>query len=260
MKETLEQLEIKYETLEPLEQGVWLLGGRGDNLLDAWFTLNAQKQSTGFSPVLIGDQNARAAVLKEYEDKIEFPERFTQSILQAAALLSGKDILEQRLKSRFEDGEEGDCTDEVNTLLDEMEASALTIPTESVYFDGFGAIWDFSTQNISESYFLVLIPNLDETTAHAYLQYGDWNDYPKAEENIAILRYWREKYGAVLVALTSDIVELRLERAIQDPHVALDLANEYFAYTSDSVYQGAGSIQALAQAILETNVWSFWWD
>ncbi|WP_425147013.1 DUF4253 domain-containing protein [Deinococcus sp.] len=42
--------------------------------------------------------------------------------------------------------------------------------------------------------------------------------------------------------------------------MALEVAREHFAYTTDAVFQGAGSLQDLAQGLLNSNVWFFWWD
>lgn len=39
-----------------------------------------------------------------------------------------------------------------------------------------------------------------------------------------------------------------------------ELAREQFAFCEDIVYQGVGSIPALAKGLEQSTVWYFWWD
>ncbi len=213
----LERLNVVYDSLELLSDDMWRVGGRGDALLDAWFVLNTHKTETHHSPLLIGSEQSLALI---WEFWAENAGTAVADIEERAEALDGRTFLQQRWDAEVTSLQQQQDPDEQEALhaLTQVNASAMTYDPQAANLDGFFAIWDTTTQNISEQCFLLLIPTPDETAAHAYLRYGGWNSYPRAEEHIAVLRYWREKYGATLVSLTADTVELRLEQPIQDPH------------------------------------------
>ena len=79
-------------------------------------------------------------------------------------------------------------------------------------------------------------------------------------ENCAAFRYWGEKYGAKIISITHDIVECTVERLPKDPEEALELAEEQYAYCTDLVDQGTGTLENLAASLLVSHTWFFWWD
>ncbi len=107
---------------------------------------------------------------------------------------------------------------------------------------------------------IVLLPTRNSWEAPAYLLWGGWNDVPFPNENVALLKYWAESYGAEVVAITSDVVELAVSSPPVDDEAALSLAREQFLYAPDIVWQGTGDINVLAAALLDAPVWFFWWD
>lgn len=107
---------------------------------------------------------------------------------------------------------------------------------------------------------ILLIPTADPTTIPAHLRWGGWNANPPAEHHVAALRSWRDRYGAELVTLTHDVMELRVERRPQTREEALDLAREQYRYCSDIVDQGVGDLSALAALLMTSDWWYFWWD
>jgi hypothetical protein len=107
---------------------------------------------------------------------------------------------------------------------------------------------------------IVLVPTDDWTTVPAHLRWGGWNACPAPEYHIAALRSWRDRFGAELVGLASDTMNLRVTRRPQTRPEALDLAREQYLYCSDIVDQGVGTLSALAAALMENDWWYFWWD
>lgn len=108
--------------------------------------------------------------------------------------------------------------------------------------------------------FLATIPVAHAWEIPAYLKFGGWNDCPAAEEHVAIMKHWYEKYGAVIVALTGDVIECTVERPPQTRDEALALAKEMYAYCYDIVDQGVETIENLAASLLKSRLWFFWWD
>jgi len=58
--------------------------------------------------------------------------------------------------------------------------------------------------------YIGLAPTEDWTTIPAYLRWGGWNDCPAAEYHVAAMRTWRDRYGAELVGMSSDTINLRV--------------------------------------------------
>jgi hypothetical protein len=77
---------------------------------------------------------------------------------------------------------------------------------------------------------------------------------------VAIAREWGERYGARLIANTSDVIEFEVERPISSRDEALAVAELQYRYCSDIVLQGTGTIEALAASLVGAKYWFFWWD
>jgi hypothetical protein len=108
--------------------------------------------------------------------------------------------------------------------------------------------------------YIVTVPTDDWTTIPAYLRWGNWNDCPAPEYHVAALRSWRDRFGAELIGLSHDVMNIRVRRRPSNRAEALDLAREQYSYCSDIVEQGVGSLSALAAALMEHDWWFFWWD
>ena len=116
-----------------------------------------------------------------------------------------------------------------------------------------------SGQPISPLY-LVVLPTQRGYEAPAYLRYGSWNAYPPAAHHVAILRSWHERFGADPLAMTRDMVVLRVERPVRTREEAMTVALEMFAYCPDMIWQGAGTVENLAASVIDAETWVFWWD
>jgi len=77
---------------------------------------------------------------------------------------------------------------------------------------------------------------------------------------VAALRSWRDRFGAELVGLSTDCMDLRVARPPQSRADALDLAHDHYVYCFDSVDQGVGTLCGWAALLLGHGWWSFWWD
>lgn len=79
-------------------------------------------------------------------------------------------------------------------------------------------------------------------------------------EHSAVLKSWHRRYGAELMALTFDTVELSVPNPPTDASEVAAVASEQVAYCPDVVFQGAESVTALAEQQVYSDTWSFWWD
>lgn len=69
-----------------------------------------------------------------------------------------------------------------------------------------------SDQMLLHKVHIALIPTDDWTTVPAHLRWGGWNACPHAEYHVAALRSWRDRFGAELIGLSSDRMDLRVAR------------------------------------------------
>ena len=81
-----------------------------------------------------------------------------------------------------------------------------------------------------------------------------------AAHHVAVLRYWHERYGAELVTLTGDQIELLVARPPRDPATIAQLAVEMLGYCPDLDVLGTGMVAVLASEVVPRRSWSFWWD
>ena len=107
---------------------------------------------------------------------------------------------------------------------------------------------------------IALIPTNDPTAIPAYMRWGNWNACPPPAYHVAALRAWRDNYGAELIGLGSDVINLRVSRKPATRDEALDLARIQHVYCNDLIDQGVGSYRAQAFQLLAHDWWFFWWD
>jgi hypothetical protein len=78
--------------------------------------------------------------------------------------------------------------------------------------------------------------------------------------HVAVLRWWQERYGAELVTLTRDQIELLVARPPRDPATMVQVAVEMLGYCPDLDVLGTGMVAVLANEVVPHRRWSFWWD
>lgn len=112
----------------------------------------------------------------------------------------------------------------------------------------------------NEKVILAKIPTNNPWEAAAWVPMGGFNECPLPEEQVAIFKYWYEKYGAVPALVTHDVWEFFVENPPETQEVAESLAWEQFGFCSDIVWQGVGTVNGLAGTLIHSSVWYFWWD
>jgi hypothetical protein len=132
-------------------------------------------------------------------------------------------------------------------------------PTETGESTGLSVLYDYAT-GLRSRVQIALIPTDDPAAIPAYLHWGDWNACPSPAYHVAALRAWRAQYGAELVGIDGDTMNLRVSRKPVTREEALDLARVQYAYCNDIIDQGVGSYRALAAELMVHNWWFFWWD
>jgi hypothetical protein len=126
-----------------------------------------------------------------------------------------------------------------------------------------GTVWQresrFAGESAATPVDLALVPTQHSWEVPAILRWGGFNACPGPEQQVAILKYWQGRYGAEVLTVLGDGLELRAERLPASREEALMLAREHLAYCSD-IDQGGYSIEDLAKLLLVSPIWTFWWD
>lgn len=119
---------------------------------------------------------------------------------------------------------------------------------------------DIMTGKLLEHVHILLIPTTHGWEVPAYLRWGDWNACPPPEYHVAALRAWHSDFGAELVGMNGDTINLRAANRPKTRANAMKLAREQYGYCPDIVDQGVGTISALAATLMASEWWYLWWD
>jgi hypothetical protein len=125
---------------------------------------------------------------------------------------------------------------------------------------GLTVVRDILTGKPLPKVYVGMAPTDDWTTIPAYLRWGGWNECPAAEYHVAAMRGWRDRYGAELVGMSDDTINLRVASRPKTREEALALAREHYIYCADIIDQGFPSYSALAAYLMANDWWYFWWD
>jgi Domain of unknown function (DUF4253) len=96
-----------------------------------------------------------------------------------------------------------------------------------------------------------VLPLIGYTGAHRYLP-----PLPVA----AVLRSWEDRFGARLLRVGFDKIQLLAERPPRTVRAAYNLAAEHRALCDECGGNGLKYVPDIAEYLLTTPIWTFWWD
>ena len=223
----------------------------GADALAEWERLRA---AGGGTPIVSGGDEGLAAIAEQFTmldpqvagtSAFAGQQRTPAEILKAAAALRFPgDLANWPGASREED---------LRTPLGDW-------PPESEAAPGLTIATDLQTGQPLDRVHILQLPAATSWEVPAWLRWGDWNACPPPEHHVAALRSWHERYGAELVAIDRDTMNLRVRRRPSNREEALALAREQYRCCPDIVDQGVGSLSALAAGLMAGDWWFFWWD
>ncbi|GAB3485320.1 DUF4253 domain-containing protein [Amycolatopsis cihanbeyliensis] len=76
----------------------------------------------------------------------------------------------------------------------------------------------------------------------------------------AVLRSWEDRFGAVLLSLGFDTLELSVAAPPKTPERALVTAAEHRAFCLENFTSRQGDLREFADDLLGVRLWRFWWD
>jgi len=147
-----------------------------------------------------------------------------------------------------------------NFPYEEYEAPLGDWPADPWRPTGLTVTYDHAARRTRPIAHIALIPTEDHTAIPAYMQWGNWNACPPPAFHVAALRAWRDLYGAELIGLGADTIDLRVARRPATRDEAVALAGAHYVYCPDIIDQGVGTLRALAAGLMASDWWFFWWD
>ena len=212
-----------------------------EEVLKAYCEALERGKKEGFTPVILADDEDLNLWFDNVQD-------YSKEEELAKELGNGKEILEERFKEYTEDISE----DWINEVSNENWADE---------FDGDGSINEFTFLDVKEIV-LFEVPTKNPWEVIAWFPMGGWNECPWVDDMMAISHYWYEKYHAFPAVITRDVLQYIVENPVDNEEEALELAKEHYAFCTDRLDQGtaSGTINEVADSLIDSKVWFFWWD
>ncbi len=232
-KRIIEYLGCKCEYFPPAESD--------DALMKAYRTAFEKGKKNGFTPVIIVVDDTLTEWLTEINSEGKTPKQFREEVLSLPER-DAAELFASLYESLVEDEEEG------QDIGDISGGEPMTA------FSGYRSYNDGSVTEAVLAY----IPTSEPYEVFAWVPFGGWNECPDAPDMMTAARHWYQKYGAVPTVIGHDTLEFAAQ-AMSDED-ALCVAKEQYALCPDIVWQGIGSVGALADSLKRSTVWFFWWD
>ena len=286
LRSVLDHEKIDSSTLRELfkqdGEATYALTVGGDDAVSLWERLRALAPDTGRWPVLLGppgeeDLPAGRVVYATGKGGRVLKRTMTvKAILKEAEAIDARALLDEwharRIESLRKDvadhvaqGYEEDAENLRELLKGPKEFQGMERgewPEDAEPTSPFGIAVSLTHDEdmMEQEVTLALLPVERGWEVPAVMKFGGWNECPKPADHVAILRYWHEQYGADVVSLTNDTLEMMVARPPRRKKDAMLLARDQYHYCSDIVTQGTDSVDALAAGLLRGEAWYFWWD
>jgi predicted DNA-binding WGR domain protein len=215
---------------------LWLTDALIAKVGELWIRLAGEFPATGLWPLVIDN-----------------PE--LEEVLSDWASPSGRpvaEILEAAWDASFEDAEEGN---------DELSPFTRGFPKTAGPTTGALDPTSYATVVRELEGHLGLVPATRPADAVAAIGWQGWANYDSDPSEMAtVFRSWEERFGAVLVGLSFDVLTFAVARPARNLGEAIAIAAEHTAICPDNVWQGAGTLRDYARGLVQARAWTFWWD
>jgi hypothetical protein len=217
----------------------------GAEAINRWRALRGDAASTGLWPVLIGAPDDASLLADVVGFNCEDGHTFEATLREASKV----DVRRALADSARDSG-----------VSERDLRGSPPLPDYPHPKDRFLVPLDVLTEKPLPQVSIALVPVEEGWQATARLPWGNYNENPAPAIHAAVLRDWSRRYGAELVSMTGDTIEMQVARPPTTDQAALALAREQYGYAPDIVDQGVGDVETLAAALKDGRAWYFWWD
>ncbi len=198
----------------------------------------------GYTPLIIIPSEMMLEIVNDTEVRREYSNDDRESIISKAKDIGVEDFLKRRLDESMPMEEDFD----INEITGEFHVGE--------QMNHFLSIESVLNQKI----IIAKVPTEIPWELAAWVPMGGLNDCPYTEQQVAVFRYWYEKYGATPALVTHDAWELYVENPPKTQEESEFLAWQQFGFCGDIVWQGVETVNSLAGSLINSSVWYFWWD
>lgn len=241
INEILEKLDLEYILIENAKSS--------EEIKDIYLRELDKGKNEDYIPLIVVPSDLILEMMEDYGD-VDYIE-YRDEILENYKDIDGEEFLRKRWNEELEDSDK-EFIDELNSNYDLNKINYID--------DTFISLIDYSTKLPYEKLILLKIPKDKPWEAAGIIPIGAVNYNITPEDQIAVFKYWYEKYKALPAVVVYDIWELYLEESILDKEEIRKIAREQFAFCPDIIYQGYDEIEKLGNALFNSKVWYFWWD
>ncbi|MDZ7958747.1 MAG: DUF4253 domain-containing protein [Aulosira sp. DedQUE10] len=274
LKSTLAQHGINSDALQLLwevdSQSIYGLTVAGSEAIEYWQKLRQLVDTTGHYPLLLGNRDevdSHLETLKFYSQDSSIHESLTVAeIITQEDTFNIDEWLNNKAQEQWEE-REGLWADDSNIMAMQSTLDPLTqaeigewnnlMPEQQ---EKYTIPYNILTRLPHPNIVVGMIPTTFSWQVPAFLKFGNWNDCPLPTIHVGLMKYWHQKYGAEVVGITHDVVEMCVNHPPQNREDTFRLAQEQYMYCSDIVEQGVQTLNNLAAMLLNRKVWYFWWD
>lgn len=223
---------------------VFAAGTNYDEIMNSYEESMKRGKKEGFIPLLVPVDST----LEEFLEDEYSLDVLTKDIDAS----EGKKFLEHRF-----DEYRGDMEEDFEMTLEDFIG---VYEDEPECIDSYSSFLDYQTNETVET-ILFEVPTKNPWELVAYVPFGGWNECPEVEQMLAVCKYWYQKYGAVPVTISHDVLEMSVPSPVAEQD-ALELAKEHYAFTPDRVDQGTrtNTLSEVAECLKVSKIWYFWWD
>ncbi|GHF82397.1 hypothetical protein GCM10018790_70170 [Kitasatospora xanthocidica] len=164
-------------------------------------------------------------------------------------------------------GEDGDDRGDDEELAESLAPYGLTWPGPAPAVDvpaGAAGVEARGLADVLQSVKEVRLGLVRADSGAEALAVCGWSGPANHEDDIAkvaaVLADWERRFGAQVVEVGFDTLELSVPVPPATLAEALPLAAEHTSLCPDLVFQGTGSLAEYAEGLVGAHQWSFWWD
>src|SRR5262249_13995810 len=217
-------------------ESIYALHVLGWSAIQTWVELRESLDGTNYWPVLLGVP----AAAEEVREQLARDQHDSPGLVERALSLD--------VARWFEEEEAGHPLPRGAWPEEDPGSTSFTIP------------YDARTRRPHREVVLALVPARAGWQAVLRLGFGGFHRCPPAYVHGAVLRSWEERYGAELVGLQRNVLELWAAEFPADRNAALALAREQYLYCRDIVEGGCETLDELAAILSSGEHWYFWWE
>lgn len=209
-------------------------------VMTRYYQALAEGKKEGYTPLIIIPSDMMLEIVDTEANK-EYSNDNRELIIAKANDIDVKELLQRLLDEVMPMEGEEDITGEFS--IEEQMEHFLSIEDE-----------------INKNIIIAKIPTDKPWEVAAWVPMGGFNDCPLPEEQVAVFKYWYEKYRATPALVTPDVWELFVENPPKTQEESEILAWEQFGFCGDIVWQGVGTVNSHAGTLINSPQWYFWWD